>query len=70
VKDIKFLSDKEWGPLTPANLERIGLSYQCRLIYRILLEHLSAMTKPQVIPGNRCPIVRFHFQDIKCDLSL
>lgn len=70
VRDMKFLKEKEWGPLIPADIDRMGLNDQCKLICRILTEHLSGIMEPQVIPGNRCPLVRFKYQDIKCDLSL
>ncbi|XP_052792029.1 speckle targeted PIP5K1A-regulated poly(A) polymerase-like [Mya arenaria] len=71
VRDFKFLKDKEWGPLIPADLSRMGLQDQCKLMCRILTEHLPGIQDPQVIPSNRCPIVRFKYGDnIKCDLSL
>lgn len=70
VRDFKFLKEKEWGPLIPADINRMGLQDQCKLISRILIEHLPEIMDSQVIPGNRCPLVRFKYADIKCDLSL
>ncbi|KAH3833034.1 hypothetical protein DPMN_106336 [Dreissena polymorpha] len=72
VRDFKFLKEKEWGPLIPADTNKMGLADQCKLICRILTEHLEGIKDAQVVPSNRCPLVRFKYGsgDIKCDLSL
>ena len=71
VRDFKFLKEKEWGPLIPGDLQRMGLQDQCKLISRILSEQLPDIRDCQVVPSARCPIVRFKYEgNIKCDLSL
>ncbi|KAL4222247.1 Speckle targeted PIP5K1A-regulated poly(A) polymerase [Mactra antiquata] len=72
VRDFKFLKEKEWGPLIPADLDKMGMGDQCKLISRILIDHLEGIHDVQVVPASRCPIVRFRYNDtdFKCDLSV
>ncbi|XP_060558381.1 speckle targeted PIP5K1A-regulated poly(A) polymerase-like [Ruditapes philippinarum] len=72
VRDFRFLKDKEWGPLVPSDLDKMGMTDQCKLISRILMDHLEGILDVQVIPSSRCPLVRFKYTncDVKCDLSV
>ncbi|KAL3835818.1 hypothetical protein ACJMK2_021289 [Sinanodonta woodiana] len=71
VRDIKMLVKKQFGPLTPDEIHRLSLTEQCKLVSRIITEHIPGVSEILVVPSTRCPVVRFkHDFGIKCDLSV
>lgn len=71
TRDIHSLK-KHVGPLTQADVDGMTNGDKGKLISRILIEHAPSCSNTQVIPSNRCPIIRFKHESsgIKCDLSI
>lgn len=72
LRDLKFISNKEFGPFTPKDMERLSLGDQCKLVSRILVDNLDSLKDVNVVPSKRTPTVRFKNAtgEIKCDLSM
>ncbi|XP_062595778.1 uncharacterized protein LOC134257153 [Saccostrea cucullata] len=72
VKDLYTLKKKAKAPLTQVDVDGMRNLDKLKLIQRILTEHAPTCMESQIIPSQRCPILRFtdYNSQIKCDLSI
>ncbi|XP_061181698.1 poly(A) RNA polymerase, mitochondrial-like [Saccostrea echinata] len=72
VKDLYTLKKKAKAPLTQSDVDGMRNMDKLKLIQRILTEHAPTCMESQIVPSQRCPILRFtdYNSQIKCDLSI